>query len=483
VSRRFGRCCLALVAALLSGPGCAPEEGVPQEPASIPDAVGVAPSRVLVFVLDAAAASHFAYSGYPRQTTPRLDALLAERGFLFSNAHGNSASVLPSAISALTGRYPMGPAESTPRFRMPGDAITYPDVFRAAGFATAAFSENPLIVEEHGFRGEFDAWKYFPGIRKIQSIHARPRNHPATRRLLGDATRWIKKRTGTPWLAYLHIMRPHSPYFASRPYEAIYTGRWYTWAGTGNMSEVGVRRAGAKVREEALQYFTDLYDENLTSVDAHVVDLIEALEARGVLDDTLVVITSGHGEAFLEHGHLYHDVSVYDEVTRVPLIFLPPKGLEIAPGTSDARVELVDLFPTLVDLFRLERPQGLPGHSLVPLMRGGAPPAERMTIAQTADAKRFAFTRGGRKLILHVAPGDTSPSGHELYDLSVDSGEQNDLAQQGQDDAPLRRFGAAYIRRALAQRSPPNPPLTEDKRYELEILGYLELRKDKSRGL
>jgi arylsulfatase A-like enzyme len=452
------------------------------EPRSVPDSIGVAPSRCLIVVLDAAAASHFAYSGYARQTTPRLDARVAERGFLFSNAHGNTASVLPAAISALTGRYLMGPADSTPRYRMPEDALTYLDSFRAAGFATAAFSESPLIVEEFGLRGEFDTWRTFPGIRKIKSRHARPRHHPATKQLLGAATTWIKKRQGTPWLAYLQIMRPHSPYFASRPYEAIYTERWYSWSGSA-MTEVGVRLDPARVGAQALRYFSDLYDENLTAADAHVMDLIEDLEAKGALDDTLIVITSGHGEAFLEHGHLYHDVSVYDEVTRVPLIFLPPKGLEIAPGSSDERVELVDLFPTLLDLFRQERPRGLSGHSLVPLMRGGTLPADRTTIAQTADATRFAFTRGGRKLILHVEPGHVSPTGYELYDLAADPGEQHDLAGQGEDDAELRAAGVAHIQRVLATRSQANPPLSEDKHYELEIIGYLELRKEKSRGL
>lgn len=468
--------CATLLAAAVCAIGCGDAE-----PPYVPDSVGVAPARCLVVVLDAAAASHFAYSGYARQTTPRLDALVAERGVLFTNAHGNTASVLPAAISAMTGQYLMGPAVSTPRYRMPAHAITYLDAFRRAGFATAAFSENPLIVEEFGLRGEFDAWKYFPGIRTIESQWPRPRNHPATKQMLGAARSWIKRHKGTSWLAYVHIMRPHSPYFASRPYEAIYTERRYNWT-TGRMAEVNVRLAGAKVKPQLLRYFTDLYDENLTSADAHVMDLIEDLEAKGVLDDTLIVITSGHGEAFLEHGHLYHDVSVYEEVTRVPLIFLPPKGLEIAAGSVDERVELVDLFPTLVDLFRLERPKGLPGRSLVPLMRGSAVPNDRMTIAQTADARRFAFTRGGRKLILHVAPGETAPSGYELYDLAADPGEQHDLAKTGQDDPPLRRLGEAHIQRTLAQRSRPNPPLTEDQHYELEILGYLELRREKSRG-
>jgi arylsulfatase A-like enzyme len=277
-------------------------------------------------------------------------------------------------------------------------------------------------------------------------------------------------------------MRPHSPFFNDTATTEIYTKRWYSWSGSA-MTEVGVRLAGAKAHALQLKYLTEIYDENLTSVDAHVMDLIENLEKEGALDDTLIVITSGHGEAFLEHGHLYHDIDVYDEATRVPLIFIPPKGLEIVPGESDARVELVDLFPTLIDLFRLERPQGLPGRSLVPLMRGGEPAAERVTIAQTSDATRFAFTRGGRKLILHVAPGETSPSGHELYDLTADPGERYDLAPHGQDDSELRRLGEAHIRRTFARRSPPNAPLSEDKHYELEILGYLELRRDPSRGI
>ena len=72
-------------------------------------------------------------------------------------------------------------------------------------------------------------------------------------------------------------MRPHSPYYASRPYEAIYTNRWYTWAGHA-LTEVRVRRKGKDVKAKAFRYFVDLYDENLTSADAHVMDLLEKLE-------------------------------------------------------------------------------------------------------------------------------------------------------------------------------------------------------------
>lgn len=479
---RSVRVVAVLCAALLLA-GCARQDGrLPPPPPHTPDAVGKAPERVLVIVLDAAAASHFAYRGYPRQTTPRLDAMVAERGFLFSDAHGVTSSVLPAAIAALSGRHPVAPSSSVPAHRLVDEVVTYPEVFAAAGFATLGLSESPLVTDEYGIATAFAGFRAYPGIRAIKSIHPRPRNHPATDKLLGHATRWIKKRKDERWLAYLHIMRPHSPYFGSRPYEAIYTERWYTWWGNPQ-SEMTVRLAPERASPTVFQYFVDLYDENLTSADAHVADLIERLSSEGALDDTLVVVTSGHGEAFMEHGHVYHDVSVYDEVTRVPLLFLLPEGLEIAPGRSDARVSLVDLYPTLLDLFRLERPEGLEGRSLVPLMRGAAPEDDRVTVAQTSDATRFAFTRGQRKLIVHVDTETQRIVGQELYDLSRDPGERDDLSARGEAAPELLALAEDYVRATLGQTTPPNPPRSEFKQYELEILGYLEIRRDASRGI
>jgi arylsulfatase A-like enzyme len=187
----------------------------------------------------------------------------------------------------------------------------------------------------------------------------------------------------------------------------------------------------------------------------------------------VVVVTSDHGEAFGEHGRFLHNTTLYDEMIRVPLVFRLPPGLGGAPARVRERVALVDLAPTLEDLFGLGRRLGAQsdGTSLLPSLASGAKPAARPVYSQTSD--QTAVVRDDWKLIVKASEGGDV---HELYDLSDDPAEQRDRAADSVARARDLLESVAGLRDGGIERlglEAMVDGLSVDARQRLESLGYL----------
>jgi arylsulfatase A-like enzyme len=210
-----------------------------------------------------------------------------------------------------------------------------------------------------------------------------------------------------------------------------------------------------------------LYADEVRYVDAAVGRVLDALEAGGLAADTLVVITSDHGEEFLEHGNYYHGQSLYNELLHVPLILVGPG---IPPGTQVAdRVGTVDIVPTLEDHLDVDSDPGHPQRSLLPFLREDAPrPAPREIAFQGTNhgEPRLAVVVGDLKLILHRVTRRT-----ELYDLKADPLERRDLSALRPDlvEQLLARLDAT------ATASPEPEPAGDNAEVvrRLRALGYL----------
>jgi len=207
------------------------------------------------------------------------------------------------------------------------------------------------------------------------------------------------------------------------------------------------------------------YDREVAYVDRQIGRLLDALRARGDLEDTLVVFTSDHGEGMGDHGLVGHIHQLYDSLLRVPLILS-------GPGVGDPRVErervgLVDLVPTLLDVFGLPSPPDLSGRSLVGRPQDRPTPLLAMTFAPESRQNLLAVMAGRYKLIL-----DTDSRERELYDLVDDPGELNDLHSLRPDLEPSL---VQVLRTALKERRSRSRPgrLSSDETRHLEALGYV----------
>lgn len=453
------------VALLLFLSGCGEET-----PAGPPQT----PKNVLIVVLDATSARHLKDWGYRRDTAPNLSRL-AREGVAFLNAHAQAANTTPSVWSYFTGKYPYIPGAGYTTHRPYPDDFTMAEAFRAAGFRTGAVSESPWVVSKYGWDEGFDSFKDVPAL--YDHGHEKWSREPeGTRRVLDHAQEWIAEQGDARWFYYVHLIRPHDPYDPPEPYASRYGGphRPNGHPRAEDRIRVAAIEDPASITQDDIDYMTDLYDANIRYVDKLVGDFMGWLDKSGRREDTLIVFMSDHGEAFMQHGVFGHNNTVYEEVTRVPLVMLAPKSAQFNRGERLDLVDLVDLMPTFNELFGLNAPAEFPGTSLVSTLRGDSPSPRATSISYTAfDHYRVAYRHGDLKYIGKVDPGYRSFEQHELYNIGKDPQEKKSLADDAALLAPLLEAATAHLAAAERRDTSTDPALDPNTREQLCAMGYI----------
>ncbi|MEM7201462.1 MAG: sulfatase [Planctomycetota bacterium] len=424
--------------------------------AALPAAPRAAPN-VLLVVLDTLRADHFGSYGYARDTTPRIDQLAAE-GVLFEEHWSTAPWTLTSHVSLFTGRYPH---ETSADWKTPlDDALpTLAEVLSANGYATAGFVGNLFYCgAENGLDRGFSRYDDYLlkwgtllttpslGFQLFGRLVAGPafvvlRNSAAE--INARCLDWIDRREDPerPFFAFLNYFDAHAMYLPPAGYETKYGApdrelmmrfhsRGWTWSAWDTDQQ---------------QAFVDAYDACLRYVDDELAKLLDGLRDRGLLDNTLVIVTSDHGELFGEHNMKEHATSLYLPLLHVPLILWWP-GKVPAGRRVDAEVSLVDVPATLLDLVALARPEGMPGTSLQPLWASQPTPIGRSPLVSAVSqgiriAPALPAAKGDmRSLVesgLHfIVNGDGS---EELYDVRADRGQERNLIETRADDAARLR--------------------------------------------
>jgi arylsulfatase A-like enzyme len=328
---------------------------------------------------------------------------------------------------------------------IPPDLATLAEALQSEGWTTAAFTEGGALAAELGFGRGFHVFD------EGSAGHVSPENADALER----ATRWLDRHSEHPAFLFVHTYR-------TRP---VHTGA------DARVESVHRRELAAMV-------------EQVRSADAAVGKLLATLEGRAIEDQSLYVLTSGHGEEFFEHGAAGHGTHLYEETMRVPLLM---RGSKLARRRPQAVVGLLDVAPTILDLVGVPVPRSMQGMSFSRIVRGQKP---SVAVPMYCEARRplrlladgtlqewggaaFAVRENDLKLIV-----DGSGKKMQAYDLSRDPREQDDLFASGVGPDWARRLArnvAAY--RDLAQRQAAQAPrasLTEDNRRRLRSLGYLQ---------
>jgi arylsulfatase A-like enzyme len=421
------------------------------------------PRHVLLIVLDATHGAQLSCQGGPAGLTPGLDALAA-RGTRFSRAFSNAAWTLPSTASLHTGRLPERHGVLTNHHALPDEAVTLAERMAAADRRTAAFVQMVYASEAHGLQQGFADWHYYP-----VSLERREES------LLEDLSAWRTAHAQEPTFAYVHLRRPHSPYdppvevlqrTGVPPLPADAARREALMQADSALVETGALRAGE------LEVVRALYRGNLAAIDVRLAPLLQDALARS---DTLVLVTSDHGDAMGQHGVIGHGATVWAETLDIPL-------LAAGPGVAAGRVDdgpacTVDLAPTLAEWCGLPTDGArLDGRSLAARLRGEAaaeaprgplPVAARYTLPGVEPA--LAVFEGRLKLVLQ-------PDGaHALFDRLDDRGDDFDVSAAHPDVARrLLDFALdwrARHRNAVLQGLPAPAP-DEQRLRDLQQLGY-----------
>jgi arylsulfatase A-like enzyme len=413
------------------------------------------PNAILI-VLDTVRARSLSLYGYHRHTSPNLDAF-ATTGVVFERAMSTAPWTLPSHASMFTGRLPheLGADWLTP---LDAQHPTLAEMFAARGYITAGFTANLLYtMAGSGLSRGFARYVDFPITPRWIAEHSWLARGPAAllnRTLQGrDDIRfrradeineaffaWVAADRRAPFFAFLNYADPHEPYLPPAPHDAQF----------GDGHRAPAPDAGRTWTSDELQRLTDAYDGEVAYLDAEIGRLLNTLQARGLLENTLVVITADHGEQLGEHGLVDHANSLYRPLLHVPLVISFPSAVPSGVRISEP-VSLVNLPATILDLTDAGGTPALPGRSLAGYWQPGARPEAHAVFAEVSrginlpaslPASRGAMTSvvvGGMQ---YIRNGDGS---EELYDFDRDVDESTNLAGRSDSARALEQ-----ARRALA---------------------------------
>jgi arylsulfatase A-like enzyme len=409
---------------------------------------------VLLVSIDTVRRDHVGAYGYARPTTPRFDAL-ARAGVVFDDAVSTSSWTLPAHLSMLTGTGPGRHGGVDMRHGFNRSVPTVPALLRAAGFATRAVTSHLYVSSVYGVDDGFEHLD-FRQDRKATEV--------------ADRGIDLLDRVGDrPFFVFLHLYDPHwhydPPDWARRLFESTYAG-----SVTGNWQDFS-RRSRATVGDADLAHLLALYDGEIRYADTETGRVLDHLAARGLDRSTLVVITSDHGEEFLDHGSWEHQKTLYEEVVRVPLAIRGP-GLE--PRHERAQTSLLDIAPTILTWAGVPPPSSVAGRSLL------TPLAEREAYGetdQTVDGTHKLFLRGGAsrwKAILSLSGDAAEVRGEEWYDLSSDPAERKSVTPAHAVADPIRRRALERWRTDRGAGGAAHPVcLSPEQQERLRALGYV----------
>jgi arylsulfatase A-like enzyme len=454
---------LVSLATLLTLPGCG-ESGEPGPSAG-------RPHGIVLIVLDTLRADALSAYGNPRDTTPAIDGL-AKRGVLFEQAVSHSSWTLPGFVGLLSGSYP-----STQTFSDGLLRESMVEGIRAAGFATAAFTESGYVSRHFGMDRGFDHFEErLAKIRVPGTEDAKLRG--GIKHTVGSAITWLRDNSERPFFLLVHSYEPHIPYKRTHYAKGLPSGTLDETYGVP--SARAVRAGETVVGDTERAYVRALYDGGARFADRQVARLLEVLDELALTDRTVVVVTSDHGEDLGDRDprdlgrHQHH---LYDELLLVPLIVVAPQRIWPTDRVKP-QVRLVDVMPTVLALAGLPEPEGTDGRSLLPLMQGaGEAPRRAYATLREGSSQLVALRVNGRKLI---SKRPLEPEGRvhdELYDLRLDPLERTDLAGESRDTEVRMR---ALIDRHIGERELAEPdaaaPCEADPALcaQLEALGYVD---------
>ncbi len=425
--------------------------------------------NVLFLVVDTLRADHLGVYGYERPVSPEIDAW-ATRGAIFDRATATSPWTLPSFGSLFTGQLPSrhaaglvapGPQGERAFVQLDGSVPTLAEILGEHGYETVAILNNPFLHPSFQLGRGFETYDYVPGdnatIRRANVIVDR-------------TLRFFDQRDGRPFFLVAHFFDPHMNY---DPPIAV-SGRFKDgYAGSIRLPITdlkGIRTGTLALDAADREFVVAAYDEEVFFVDVQIGRLLEGMRTRGLLDDTVIVLVSDHGEELWDHGGFEHGHTLYQELLHVPLVIWGP---QVQSRRIASPVSIEDVFPTVLEALELPVPEGISGRSLWPALTSTEAVASRPLVAEANlyGPERKTLIRWPHKVVLNVVTRQ-----RRLYDLASDPDEKIDLAPKNaallnELLTELQGVLRTANRERIRQQAATLDPATKE---QLRALGYLD---------
>jgi choline-sulfatase len=418
--------------------------------------------NILILISDDHAGGTMGIDGDPRQATPRLDAL-ARQGVRFDRAYCNSPVCTPSRQSFITGRLPHAVGVTQLMTRLSDKAVTLGDWLSEEGYLTAAYGKMHFNgPSKHGFADRIDTadWRKYlethPPEGGDQRRPWRPFQDPAAVWLnaacqsdglpeasmqstfyADRATEFFQRHRSEPFALVVGLYDPHSPFRFPREWEGRFRPEQFSVPPVSETDRLEQPMVFAPLKPNEIQGIQAAYYTSVSFTDHVMGRIVDALDASGLGDNTIVVYLGDNGYMLGDHGR-FEKHCCYEPAVLVPLIVRWPGHLPENRRVTNL-VELVDVMPTLMDLCGLPHPADLHGRSLVPLLKGEPGAKGRDIVFSEYLENEEAMVRSSRyKLIVGTGnrrrqdgydTGRPLPGPYErLYDLEADPGETSDLS-------------------------------------------------------
>lgn len=413
--------------------------------------------NVILISIDTLGAKHLGVYGYDRQTSPAIDVFFKRNGIIVKHGIAAAPWTLPSHAALFASRLPSDLRVETPADAIAPETVLLPEVLQRHGWYTKAIA-NSFVSEKTGFNQGFDEFFAIPHWDNAEAVFS-------------NAIEWLSTPKEQPFFFFIHTFEVHDPYESPAPFNELFNHSPAKPVDIGQIVQSNTRPDGWKKEEQ--QAFIRAYDQEIRYTDKFVGALLDTLQKQKLLEKTIIILTSDHGEEFGEHGILgFHSYSLYDELIRVPLLFYFPGS---RPGTVDVPVSLMDIGPTLLDILSLPASPDFQGTPLRPLL--SLPPRaqqQRIVQSQTRIEKNMLlaniqeyYKRGieANTFAVRTSPLPASPavaarsadwklirtlSGTmELYHLTEDPDEQHNLFEQRDSLSPKDKETVSLLMRSL----------------------------------
>lgn len=430
--------------------------------------------KIILISLDTLRADHLGCYGYHRDTSPNLDAL-ARDGVFFTHCYAQSSWTLPSHVSLL---YSLNSASHQVYYsdqRIDVSMASLADFLRREGYQTSAMTSGGYVSRIFGFDDGFD-W-YDEPLDKSKD----PLGQYEAERLFAHTSEWLKENKDDQFFLFLHTYQPHGPYICPSPWNELFLQPGAEWDKMDLTQFWASRGKDYSFRPEEIANIVSLYDGEIRYTDEMLIKpLIALLKSLGVYDETLIIITSDHGEEFYEHTGWLHGRALYDESIRVPLIVKFPrsqfKGTQVA-----AKCRLIDVMPTILDVASIKFDKSLlEGQTLISMILGKEK-KHRSFISDLAHQNvsvpcptLIASNSGNLKVIITKSEKEGIKD-LEVYDLEKDPEEKtNSILNHGKLIRDFVKMIDAYYReKKKLVRDISLIHMDERQKEKLRALGYI----------
>lgn len=421
--------------------------------------------NVILITIDCLRADHLSCYGYKRKTASFID-FLATEGALFENAFANGPFTVASFLSILASAYPLDFENQLP---LPKNAVLISKILQKKGIQTAAIHSNPYLSAFHGYNRGWDFFVDFlhstPKERQIRDLIKKllPKRVVGLHRffkyffatttyksyedaeiITNCAISWLNRNKNFPFFLWLHYMDLHEPYLISN----TNAKRKYS----KNISRLSEIKSFSNVRKnkQDIEIMRNIYDDKLGYVDENLKNFFDFLKNERLTTNTLILLTSDHGQEFLDHEYFGHSARFYDENLHIPLILF---GSGIKKQSIENLVSQIDIAPTILHFYNIPIPKQYRGHSLL------SNHTNKYMISEAAHNKDGVYIQNNK-----IFPSEFrtysirtkkwkyihKEEGHELYNLIKDPKETRNIVDK--EVAKAEEFESGIMNHILQEK-------------------------------